>query len=423
MLTKILNAQVYHIDNIINADIVIKDNRIVSIGENCQEQKFDKVIDACGNLVIPSFKNAHAHSPMVFLRSYADDLPLQEWLFDKVFPNEAKLCADDCYWLTKLAILEYLSGGISVASDMYFYLDAIADACVDSGFRNVIMEGITQSNNEGLFDKLDSGKKKLDKMGGLIEYRLGLHAEYTNQLSNIELMSKYANQSKMKVYTHCAETQREVDDCVARYGVTPIKLLSDVGMFDNGGCLYHCVYPSQDDLMIIKQKNVGVVSCPASNLKLASGIAPLEQMRNMGINLALGTDGAASNNCLDMFREMFLATGLQKATTKNAVAMPANVVFDMATKGGANVMGLDDLDCLAEGKLADLVIIDLNQPNMQPINNPIKNIVYSASKSNVLLTMVNGKVLYEKGNYHIGEDIDRIYSKCQKIIQRIINNG
>lgn len=422
MTTRIYNAKILSDKQLIDGELHIENDKITYIGGAAPNNKgcWDKQINANGNLVAPSFKNAHAHSPMSFLRSYADDLPLQEWLFEKVFPNEAKLTADDCYWLTRLSVLEYLSSGMSVASDMYFNLEAIADACIDSGFRNVILEGITSSNKEGLFERLDSGKRDLDKKGGLIEYRLGLHAEYTNDIDNIKAMAKYAQLSKMPLFTHISETAKEVNECKAKYGVSPIILLDSVGAFDFGGTVYHCVHADEKDLQILADKKISVVTCPGSNMKLASGIAPIEAMLKKGINVALGTDGAASNNCLDMFREMFLVTALQKIALNKADALSAEIVFDMATKNSAKAMSIDGLDCLAVGNYADLVIIDLKQPNMQPVHNLVKNIVYSGSKSNVALTMVAGVVRYEKGNYYVGEDVNKIYSKCEQITQRIV---
>ena len=183
---------------------------------------------------------------------------------------------------------------------------------------------------------------------------------------------------------------------------------------------YHFVHPTDDDVKALKEHGVGVVSCPASNLKLASGIAPLKKLIDSGLNVALGTDGAASNNCLDMFREMFLATGLQKATLADPTAIDGEEVLKMATVYGAKAMGLDDLDTIEIGKSADFVMIDIHQPNMQPINNALKNIVYAGSKSNVLMTVVNGVIRYEKGEYFVGEDVDKIYSKCQEITDRIL---
>lgn len=423
MMIRIFNAKMLTPDGLMDGgELWIEDGKIKLV---CPVSPlillpWDREINAHGNLLMPAFKNAHAHSPMVFLRSYADDVPLDDWLFKQVFPREEKLTPDDCYWLTRLAILEYLSSGISLASDMYFHLESIADACVDSGFRNVILEGITDGNKPELYKRLQRGIDTLQGKGGLIEYRLGLHAEYTNSEECIKMLADFAKESKMPVYTHLSETKKEVESCVERRGKTPGRYLADLGLFDNGGIAYHFVHPTDDDISALKERNVSVVTCPASNLKLASGIAPIKKLADSGINVGIGTDGAASNNALDMFREMFLVTALQKGTLYDAAAISGESVIDMATRNNAVAMGLPNLDGLAAGKDADIVMIDINQPNMQPVNNVVKNVVYAGSKSNVLMTIVAGKILYEKGEYSVGEDVDRIYAECRKITDRIL---
>ncbi len=423
MMLRIFNAKIWTGERFIDGgEMWTEDGKIRYIGEVSPLilLPWDREINANGNLIMPSFKNAHAHSPMVFLRSQADDMALQDWLFKQVFPREAKLTPDDCYWLTRLAVLEYLSSGISVAGDMYFHLDAIADACVDSGFRNVITEGVTEGNLQGLEKTLQHGIDKLEGKGGLINYRLGLHAEYTNSQESIRALAAFAKEHRMPVYTHLCETKNEVEGCVQRLGKTPAVYLAEQGVFDFGGGAYHFVHSTDDDIKVLKERGVSVISCPASNLKLASGIAPLKKYLDCGLNVALGTDGPASNNCLDMFREMFLATGLQKAMLSDPTAIDGEETLRMATSRGAAAMLLDGLDSIEFGKRADFIMIDLHQPNMQPINNVLKNMVFAGNKSNVLMTVVNGVIRYEKGEYNVGEDADKIYSKCQSITDRIM---
>ncbi len=423
MMLRIYNARIWTGERYIDGgEMWTEDGKIRYIGEVSPLilLPWDREINAGGNLIIPSFKNVHAHSPMAFLRSQADDMALNDWLFKQVFPREAKLTPEDCYWLTRLAILEYLSSGISVASDMYFHLESIADACVDSGFRNVILEGVTANNLQGLEKLLQNDMDILGKKGELINYRLGLHAEYTNSEESIRALAEFARANKMPVYTHLSETKSEVEGCVERHGKTPAIYLAEQGLFDFGGIAYHFVHPSDADIKALKDKGVSVTSCPASNLKLASGIAPLKKLIDSGINVALGTDGPASNNCLDMFREMFLATGLQKATLSDPTAIDGETVLKMATVNGAKAMGLKELESIEMGNSADFVMIDLRQPNMQPINNPLKNLVYAGSKSNVLMTVINGLIRFERGEYFVGEDVEKIYSKCQEITDRIL---
>ena len=221
------------------------------------------------------------------------------------------------------------------------------------------------------------------------------------------------------VYTHNSETIGEVQGCIERHGKTPTALMDSLGMLEYGGGGYHCVYMSDEDIEIFKKHDMTVVTNPGSNVKLASGTPEISKLIKNNIRVAIGTDGPASNNCLDMFREMFLVTGLAKLRENDASAVPPEEVLKMACVNGAISMGLNDCDCLRAGKLADLIILDLNQPNMQPINNIVKNIVYSGSKQNVALTMINGRILYESGKFDIGEDPNRIYKEVNERMSRI----
>lgn len=379
-------------------------------------ETFDKEIDLQGNLILPGFKNAHTHSAMTFLRSHADDLPLSEWLHKKVFPMEALLTAEDIYTLSKLGIAEYLTSGITANFDMYVNSDAIAKASVDTGFRTVIVSGL--NNFVSSLEELEDCYKKYNDFHPLISFCLGFHAEYTTSEDLLRGVAKISKKYQAPVYTHNSETAGEVAECLKRYHSTPTTFLDSLGMFEYGGGGYHCVYLSDEDMDIFQKKNLSVVTNPSSNLKLASGIAPVEKYLEKGINLAIGTDGPASNNCLDMFREMFLVTGLAKVSSKDARAVDATQVLKAATVGGAKAMGLN-AHTLSKGSLADLTVINLHKPNMQPLNNIVKNIVYSGSKDNILMTVVNGKILYEKGEFFIGEDMEALYEKCNFIIGRI----
>ena len=420
MTIRIYNAKILPMGDradVFDGEIQITDGVITYVGEvsPLNEQYFDREIDANGNLVMPGFKNCHTHTPMTFLRSYADDLPLQEWLFNRVFPMEGKLSPQAAYTFTKLGIMEYLSSGITTSFDMYFHPEMIAKAAVDTGFRLVLcgaVDGAPENVN-----KLRENYEKFSKLDELISYRLGFHAEYTASYDLLVEVGKLANELKKPVYMHCSETEREVKECVDKYGKTPVELFDSVGIFNYGGAGFHLVHTTENDMNILKSKNVGVVTNPASNAKLASGIAPICDYIEKGISVAIGTDGAASNNCLDMFREMFLVTGLQKLQRKDAAACDAVEVLRMATTNGARMLGLDECDSLAAGKKADLIILDLHQPNMQPLNNIVKNVVYSGSKANVKLTMINGKVLYEDGKYFIGEEAEAVYSEANRLME------
>lgn len=406
---------------ILEEELWVVGNKIEYIGKYKENNiTFNREIDLNGNLVMPGFKNAHTHSAMTFLRSAADDLPLQEWLEDSVFPKEAKLEKNDVYWLSRLAILEYLSSGITSNFDMYFNPEEIAKASYDSGFRTVIVGALSDfvqsiEDVEKYYLELNNN----EKYEGLISYKLGFHAEYTTSENLLKDISKLAKKYKAPVWTHNSETKRETDDCIKRNKMTPTAYLNSLGIYDYGGGGYHCVYLSEEDKKIFKEKNLTVVTNPSSNIKLASGIAKIDEFLKEGIPVAAGTDGPASNNALDMFREMFLISGLTKVDTKNASAVDGNEVLKMATVNGANAMDLADCDTLEIGKIADLIVIDLLQPNMQPINNISKNIVYSGSKTNIKLTMINGKILYENGEYDVGISPLEIYKKANEIVNRI----
>lgn len=379
------------------------------------EISFEREIDLHGNLLMPGFKDAHTHSPMTFLRSYADDMPLQDWLYKQVFPMEAKLTPEMIYHFTKLAVLEYLTSGITASFDMYVEPEANARANLEMGFRTVLCG--TLNDFKDSIETLEGFYRKYNQYHPLISYQLGFHAEYTTSEGLLRDLAALAGQYRAPVYTHLSETAAEVAGCEERYGSSPVKTLAEMGLWEYGGGGFHCVHVSEEDMDIIKEKGIYVVTNPASNAKLASGIAPICAMLEREIPLAIGTDGPASNNCLDMFREMFLVTGLAKLREQNAAACPAEAVLKMATVGGAAAMGLKDCDCIAEGKQADLIVIDLHQPNMQPEHNLVKNLVYSGSKQNVLLTMVAGRILYENGQFFTGEDPEQIYEEVKKDLQ------
>lgn len=378
---------------------------------------FEREIDLNGDLLIPGFKDAHTHSGMTFLRSLADDMPLDKWLSEQVWPREARLSPDGLYIMTRLAVMEYLTSGITSCFDMYFHNDAFVRACIDSGFRAVLCGDMNNFDRD--YTELEDKFLRYNKMHELISYRLGFHAEYTTSKERMEFVASLVQKYREPMFVHSSETSAEVSGCIERYGVTPTVLFDKLGMYDYGGGGFHCVHMSDEDIEIFKKRGLWAVLNPASNLKLASGIAPVKRFLDEGINLALGTDGAGSNNALDMFREMYLTSVLAKYRERDASAVDALSVLKMACVGGARAIGLDDCDAIAVGKKADLAVIDLHKPNMRPINNIAKNIVYSGSKDNVRLTMVNGRVLYENGEFFIGEDAGRIYDEAEKIMETI----
>lgn len=431
MNIRLFNAKILTMENdtiIEGGEVWIQNERILYVGDgtdtdavyqklHMQSIVWNREIDCKGNLLMPGFKDAHTHSAMTLMRSYADDMPLQAWLNEQIFPVEAKLDGEMIYYLTKLAALEYLTSGITAIFDMYLTPDTIAQACVDMGMRCVQVSAVNNfSQSVELMEKM---YQKLNGQHPLLSYMLGFHAEYTCSMELLEKVSALAHQYKAPVYTHLSETASEVEECRNRYGMTPPVFLDSLGIFDYGGGGYHCVHMTKEDIDIFQKKGLYVITNPASNTKLASGIAPISEYLKRGIKVAIGTDGPASNNCLDMFREMFLVTGLAKLKEKDASAVDAWEVLKMATVNGSMAMRLPDTDILAAGKLADLIMIDLHKPNMQPVNNIPKNLVYSGSKQNIKMTMIHGRILYEDGKFADFIDEDGIYKEAARIKERI----
>lgn len=431
MNIRLYNARILTMEKdreIFRGEIWIKNDKIAYIadvkelekewrGEGVPRISWDYQIDCEDNLLMPGFKDAHTHSGMTLLRSYADDTPLHEWLNEKVFPVEAKMTGEDIYHLTKLAILEYLSSGITAIFDMYLTPDTVAEACMDMGMRCVLVSGM--NNFSSSIEQQEKEYKKWNRKNSLITYQFGCHAEYTCSKELLVRLSSLAHKYKAPVYMHLAETAKEVEECVERHGMTPAVFFDSLGMFDFGGGGFHCIHMSEEDMNVFRKRRLYAITNPASNAKLASGIAPIRDYINKSIPVAVGTDGPASNNCLDMFREMFLVAGLSNLREMDAASIDTMEILRMATVNGAKAMRLNKADILAKGKLADIIMIDLKQPNMQPIHNIAKNIVYSGSKSNVKMTMIGGKILYHNGQYNIGEKPEDIYAKCQAIAERL----
>lgn len=431
MNIRLYNAKILTMEEnkeIFEGEIWVGNDRILYVGSGEKPDEiyehlpekciiWDREIDCNGNLLMPGFKNAHTHSGMTLMRSYADDLPLDEWLNHKIFPIEAKMTAEDIYELTKLAVLEYLTSGITAVFDMYLTPLSIADAFDDMGMRCVQVGAVNNFSQSP--EMVEEMYLKLNHKSPLQSYMIGFHAEYTCSEELLLKIAEIARKYKAPVFTHLAETRKEVEECIGRHQMTPMAFLDSLGLFDYGGGGYHCVHMTPEDIAIMQRKGLFAVTNPGSNVKLASGIAPVSDFLKAGIRVAIGTDGPSSNNCLDMFREMFLVTGLAKLRENDASAVDAMEVLKMATVNGAHAMGLEDADVLKEGKLADMIMIDLNQPNMQPIYNIPKNLVYSGSKQNVVMTMVGGRILYEKGTFCTEDKPENIYKKIGDIIKRM----
>jgi len=314
-------------------------------------------------------------------------------------------------------VLEYLTSGITASFDMYFHNDAYTAANVEYGFRTVMCGAINDFDKRP--EKLEDDFLKYNAAGELVSYILGFHAEYTTSRPVLEYVASLAKKYRAPVWTHNSETKAEVEGCIGRCGMTPTGLFDSLGIYDYGGGGFHCVWLSEHDIDIFRRRGLYVVTNPSSNVKLASGLAPLCEVLRAGVGLAVGTDGPASNNALDMFREMYLAAVLPKVRSMDAAAMDASDILKAACSTGAKAMGLPDCDSIAPGKRADLVLLDTQRPNMQPEHNLVKNIVYAGSKENVRLTMVNGRVLYENGEFFVGEDPEKVYAEANRLAKEI----
>ncbi len=420
MKTLLKNARILTMENenLIQGHIVVENNKIIYIGsEENKYAPYDIVRDVKGNLLMPGFKNAHAHSAMTFLRSKTDNFNLQDWLFKVVIPREQLLTEDYVCALAKVAFLEYLTSGITACFDQYYFPLGTGRAAEEIGMRTVLL-----GTYNTLYGKEDLRKlyhRFNDKEDSIVTYCFGIHAEYTCSPEELQTMYELVKEENARFFTHICETKKEVDECYDRHQKSPVQFFIDKGIYDFGGGGYHCVYFSQEDAALWKKYNLSVVTCPGSNTKLASGIAPVYDYWKQGINVAIGTDGPASNNSLDMFKEMTLVYASNKIQQKDPTVLDAFSILKMATVNGAIAMNLKDCDVLAVNKKADIIEIDLSRPNMQPINNIINNIVFSGSKDNIAMTMINGKILYADRQFYVGEDVNEIYQKCQQVTDRI----
>ena len=404
-------------------DVCVTEGKIVSVGGASSGFAADKVIDCGGNLLMSGFCNAHTHAAMCLFRGVADDLPLDRWLFERIFPLEDHLTPEDVYWGTMLQIAEFVKNGITCMADMYFYPDSVYAAAKNADLCLALCGGANSSSSYDVVKFIEEMYNKYSTISDRVQYFPGLHAEYTCEESLISAVADLAAETGAPTYIHLSETLKEVGECTVRHGgLTPPQYLHKLGFFDNGGLAAHCTYADKDDISLLAQSGVTPVINGGSNLKLASGIAPVFSMLQSGMHPALGTDGAASNNATSMFREMYLYSCLQKETMKDAAAVGAEDALAAATVNGYRALGFAG-GSIEPGMFADLVLVDLAQPNMHPLSDPKKNLVYSADASAVLMTVAGGKIVYEKGIYHIGESLDKIYRECAARIGRLLTEA
>lgn len=405
--------------------LIIEGNRISRVAEGeapADTASFDRVIDASGKLVMPGLINTHTHAAMTLLRSYADDLPLMEWLEKRCWPVEDKMTAEDIYWGTQLALLEMIRSGTTCFADMYFQMQEVARAVEESGMRAVLCRGMIGFPPKGEVS-LQESRQFIQAWHGQAEGRittmLGPHAPYTCPPDFLQKVVEVSAELSLPIHIHLSETAGEVQQCQDQTGMTPIAFMESLGLFSRPVLAAHCVHVNEEDLAIMAERDVHVAHNPNSNLKLASGIAPVPAMLQKGITVGLGTDGAASNNNLDMFEEMRLAALIHKGVHMDPQAVPAFHALAMATKNGAKALFLEEtLGTLQAGALADLIMIDYDKPHYHPRHNPLAHVVYAGQAGDVSDVIINGRMVMEKGQV-LTLDEERIYHEVRQVCARL----
>ena len=399
-----------------DGQIEIEDNIITYVGA-VRDAEGD-VIDAKGNIVMPGFVNTHCHLAMTLFRGYGENSNFKNWWGDYMRPLEDKLETNDCYYGATLGMLELIKNGITTVADFYLHPEETAKATIDTGVRTHIGIGAITGKEILSEESLQEDVEKIST-SPLITPILYAHSVYSCDESQFNELNKFAIKNNLIKSTHASETLTEVGVIDNKYNMTPIALLESYGFFDTPSILAHCVHCDKDDIEIMSRYPVTVSTNPSSNLILGSGIAPLYSYIKNNINVAIGTDGAASNNNLNMFKEMYLADNLQAGVLNQARAITTIDALKMATVRGAIALGYNNLGRLVEGYLADLIMIDISRPNMQPLNDIYNNLVNACESNNVIMTMINGKIVYKDDEFYCNADYKDIVNHCNKIINRI----
>ena len=402
-----------------NAYLQVTDDKITYIGTKKPTRHTGAVYDYTNKLLLPGFINTHCHVPMTLLRSVGADLPLDRWLSEKIFPLE-----DWAFSGSLLGIAEMLRSGVTSFSDMYFFGESRANAVLESGINANLCMGIL-CFDDSPFDKAPMVQESKDLFhayhnanGGQLKIDIGLHAEYTSNPMIAKAASDYAKEIGANMHIHISETKKETDECIARHGKTPVAYFNDLGVFDNHVTAAHCVWLTEQDKQILADKKVSVAHCPISNLKLGSGIADMFSLMEKGINISIGTDGVASNDNLNFLEDMKLTALLQKGLHRNPAIFPASEVFKMASQNGALSQNRMQTGALKLGNQADIIAIDYHSINLLPCIDVISSLVYATLPSDVKMTMVNGKILYENGQFHT-IDIEKVMHEVSRIGRKL----
>lgn len=405
-------------------DILIADDKIAALGViSPQEAEGTQVIDGNHTVAMPGLINTHTHAAMTLLRSYADDMELMSWLNDKIWPAEAKFVNESIYWGTSLAVLEMIRSGTTTFADMYDSMHEVARVVDESGIRANLCRGLlvfSDPEGKNIQKNIRLYQNFHNQAEGRLKVWFGPHAPYTCPPAYLEKIVQAAADCHTGLHVHLAETQDELRQIREGYDKTPTEYLRDLGVFELPTLAAHGVYLNNTDIAILKEHNVSIAHNPASNLKLASGIANIPKYQQAGLNVSLGTDGASSNNSLNMFKEMTLCSFAQKVNAMDPTVLPAEAVLQMATINGAKALHWEqEIGTLEVGKKADLVLVDLNKPHFAPWNNVVSDLVYSAQGSDVKTTIVNGKVLM-KDYELLTMDAEKIMAEASRIAHAIL---
>lgn len=406
-----------------NVNISIDSGSITHIGDIPNDFTPEKIIDGREKLVMPGFVNSHTHVAMSVFRNYADDLSFWAWLTEKILPLEEKLIPQDIYWGSMLSIAEMLQSGITSFADMYFFMDETAKAVSQSGIRASLTRGLVGDESEGqskIEEAIEFYKNWHGKDNGRITVDAAPHAPYTCSPKYINMIIEMAKKYNMRIHIHLSESKKEVENSYEKYNKSPIAHVNDLGLFELPTMAAHCLYVSNEDIDILADKGVHVLNNPASNLKLGNGFAPIDRLLKSGVNVALGTDGASSNNSQNMFKEISLAGLINKGVNNDSNCVKAITALKIATINGAKALGLDDsIGTIEVGKKADIILIDMKKAHLYPKHNAVSAMVYSAQGSDVDTVIIDGKVVME--NREIKTiDIEKVMYNVEKHAKELI---
>lgn len=404
-------------------DDIVTENRTIYVREGkitfspFGEDEAYETVDASRRLIMPGLVNMHTHAYMTMMRNYADDVPFQEWLFNRVMPVEDNLPVEAAYWTSMLGYLEMISTGTTCFVDMHMYHRQPPLAAKEAGIRAYIGRGLVGDDlyKDGYSRYSQALEEKKEFESDTLKFILAPHAIYTCSPRLLQQVAEAAKEHGMLKEIHLSESLTEVEDCLKNHGKTPVQFLSDLGFLDGETILAHCVQMRDNDLDILKDSGATVVTNVASNAKLGNGIAPISQMKEKGINVCVGTDGAASNNTLNMFREMGLLSLMHKAHTRDCLAIPSDYIVKAATFNASRALKNPSIGNITEGAAADLIFLDLDAPSLFPNNNLSSALCYSANGSEVDSVMINGRFVMRKREL-LTIDKERVYYEVRKIV-------